>query len=62
MALVIMRKKNQKVRVTTEDGKELLAEVVKVKGGQVYVAFTGPKSFKIDRPEKDKEEFLSACE
>lgn len=51
MGLILSRKLEEKVIITTEDGREISVKVVKTTGKLVILDITAPPSCKVDREE-----------
>ena len=53
--LIISRRPQQSIHITTKSGEEIIIDITKIRGNTVRLGFTCDKAIDITRPEKKED-------
>lgn len=59
---VLSRKPNEKLRITLEDGRQIVVVVVEVRGDKVRIGIDAAKTIRVDREEIAVSKAADLCE
>lgn len=60
--LVLSRKTNEKLRITLEDGRQIVVVVVEVRGDKVRIGVEADRTIRVDREEIAISKAADLCE